>query len=557
MICASSVLDYTDNYTYDLNSNRIGETEDQGNTGSTTDTVTSTYNGNDELTQSVDANTGTTVYGYDANGSQTSVTHTPNGTTTPDTTTTNEYDLQGQLAGSQVTTSAGTAKTTYYYDDSGNRIEETTTAAGSTTPVVTYYLVDTNNPTGYSQPIEQAATPGSPQITYIWGAQLISETYATGATIPGVGTATSPTTYYILTDAHGNTRLITDATGKVVEDMNYDAFGNALGFNAATALTTYLYSSMPIDAASGNYYDHARYFDTGTGSFTQSDYGYSGSLADPMSGVPYMFAGGDPINMLDLSGHDFSLSDTIASIAINTVLSSAISEAATPFVGYVAAALIPPGVLAALETAGSPDAIEFGVAGSASARLGASPFSLGGTAGLELLVSPHNGNAALYGYAGGVFGAGGSTGKGSAGAAVSAGVVWNSPSSKDYQKWFGSLTLPFIDLPATVRSKLAKQLAVAFASSELLAMPSVDSGYFIRYGLYNANYAREAAQEAARLVNGLSTSVNIFVSPSAPYAFGVSIGLGLQFSGSWNSPVSTSGTYYFQLFPSSGYAAFE
>lgn len=115
--------------------------------------------------------------------------------------------------------------------------------------------------------------------------------------------------------AHGNTRLVTDATGKVVEDMNYGAFGNALGFNAATALTTYLYSSMPFDAASGNYYDHARYFNTGTGSFTQADYGYTGSLANPMTDLPYAFTGGDPIDMLDSSGH-FSLGGLSISVSI-------------------------------------------------------------------------------------------------------------------------------------------------------------------------------------------------------------------------------------------------
>ncbi|MHB1769074.1 MAG: RHS repeat domain-containing protein, partial [Phycisphaerae bacterium] len=183
-------------------------------------------------------------------------------------------------------------------------------------------LVDTNNPTGYSQPIEQASTPGTPQITYVWGAQLISETYATGATIPGVGTASSPTTYYLVQDAHGSTRLITDANGNVVARYNYDASGNALGFSASTAFTTYLYSSMPFDAASGNYYDHARFYDSGTGSFTQADYGYSGSLANPMSDLSYMLAGGDPINMLDLSGHDFGLASFEISFSIQAQLSS-------------------------------------------------------------------------------------------------------------------------------------------------------------------------------------------------------------------------------------------
>ncbi len=98
----------------------------------------------------------------------------------------------------------------------------------------------------------------------------------------------------------------------------YDAFGNAIGFDASTALTTYLYSSMPFDAASGNYYDHARYFDTGTGSFTQADYGYTGSLANPMAGLPYTYGGGDPINMLDLNGHDF----TVDSLSVGIVIAS-------------------------------------------------------------------------------------------------------------------------------------------------------------------------------------------------------------------------------------------
>ena len=42
---SSVVSSYTDSYSYDPNSNRISETEDQGYTGSATDTITSTYPG--------------------------------------------------------------------------------------------------------------------------------------------------------------------------------------------------------------------------------------------------------------------------------------------------------------------------------------------------------------------------------------------------------------------------------------------------------------------------------------------------------------------------------
>ena len=323
----TAALNYTDLYQYDLNSNRVKETVENAS-GTVTDTITSSYNANDELTQAVDANTGTTVYTYDANGSQIETQHTPSGGTSPDTTTTNEYDLQGQMAGTQTTNSTGTTKATYEYDDSGNRIIETNTNTAGTTTTM-YYLVDTQNPNGYPQPIEQAATPGSPQITYVWGKTLTSQTYATGATIPGVGTATSPTTYYILTDAHGSTRIITDSSGVIAQRLNYDAFGNALGFNASTALTSYLYSSMSFDPASDNYYDDARFYTPGTGMFDQRDYGYSGQLTNPMADLPYTFAGGDPVNMLDLNGHAFSLGSLSISVSImaglNGILGASLS----------------------------------------------------------------------------------------------------------------------------------------------------------------------------------------------------------------------------------------
>ena len=152
-----------------------------------------------------------------------------------------------------------------------------------------------------------------------------------------------------------------DASGNVVQTFHYDSFGNALGFTPSSAITQYLYTQQYYDQFSSTYYDWARNYNPTTGEFTQADYGNYGSPNDPMSMLPYAFTGGDPINMLDLNGHDFTLTDTIASLAINSVLTSAISEATTPFIGYVAAALIPPGILAALETAGSPDAVEFGV----------------------------------------------------------------------------------------------------------------------------------------------------------------------------------------------------
>ena len=238
----------------------------------------------------------------------------------------------------------------------------------------------------------------------------------------------------------------------------------------------------------------------------------------------------------------------LASIAINTVLSSAISEVATPFIGYVAAALIPLGVLAALETAGSPDAVEFGLSGAAAVRLGSLPAGLGATGGMELLISPYNGSAALYGYAGGLL-ALGAQGSLSAGGALGAGLVWNSPHSEGYAGPFPTLSVPVKALPAELRTKLARQLAQDFASPKLFPMPGVDEPWFLRYGIYNAGYASEAAVLGSKIANGLSYGVNLFWSYAGSQSFGVSLSLGWQSGGPPSNSFSASWTDYWQLLP--------
>ena len=152
----------------------------------------------------------------------------------------------------------------------GTGLLEVTTVTGTNSPVTTYYLVDGNNPTGYAQVIEQGPTPGTPTISYVWGMNLMEQVNAAGTANAG--------TYYFVVDGHGGTVALINASGNVVQTFHYDGFGNALGFTTATALTTYLYDTMSFDPASNNYYDDARFYNTGTGEFTQADYGYTGSL---------------------------------------------------------------------------------------------------------------------------------------------------------------------------------------------------------------------------------------------------------------------------------------
>ena len=144
--------DYSDIYTYDLAANRLSDVHVGPGDGANS-TTSYTYNANDELlTQAVDTSgtTVTTVFTYDNAGNQIEST---DGTTD----TIYAYNLLNKM----VSVTVGDVVTTYVYDNAGNRVEEATNF-GSSSAVTTFYLTDTNNPTGYAQPIEQwTSTTGS------------------------------------------------------------------------------------------------------------------------------------------------------------------------------------------------------------------------------------------------------------------------------------------------------------------------------------------------------------------------------------------------------------
>ena len=125
-----------------------------------------------------------------------------------------------------------------------------------------------------------------------------------------------------------------ESNGNVVQAFHYDGFGNALGFTPSSAITQYLYTQQYYDQFSSTYYDWARNYNPSTGEFTQADYGNYGAFNDPMSMLPYTFAGGDPINNLDLNGHDFSLADTISVESISNLIDTGLGYVNTAFKVY-------------------------------------------------------------------------------------------------------------------------------------------------------------------------------------------------------------------------------
>lgn len=99
-------------FAYDLASNRITQSH-TGPGGGANDTITSTYNARDELTQQVSTLHGTTTNVYDANGSLTSGVNGGQ-------TTTYAFDVRNRMSNY----ASGATSASYIYNDAGQRVKE-------------------------------------------------------------------------------------------------------------------------------------------------------------------------------------------------------------------------------------------------------------------------------------------------------------------------------------------------------------------------------------------------------------------------------------------------
>ena len=119
--------------------------------------------------------------------------------------------------------------TEYKYDDSGTRVSQTVTKDGITT--VTQYLYDPQNHTGFTQVLEEVVDATLIK-TYTLGHDVITQADQTNGVL------------HLLYDGHGSTRAVTDVLAAVLERYSHDAYGNALGFDVAAALTSLLYVTV-------------------------------------------------------------------------------------------------------------------------------------------------------------------------------------------------------------------------------------------------------------------------------------------------------------------------
>jgi RHS repeat-associated protein len=105
------------------------------------------------------------------------------------------------------------------------------------------------------------------------------------------------TTQYYHQDQLSN-RLVTDASGNVIEQLGHFPFGESWYNSTGDKL---VFTSYERDAESGNDYAQARYYVNRLGRFSSLDL-YSGTTADPQSLNRYSYVGNNPIEFVDPTG---------------------------------------------------------------------------------------------------------------------------------------------------------------------------------------------------------------------------------------------------------------
>jgi RHS repeat-associated protein len=172
---------------------------------------------------------------------------------------------------------------------------------GSTTD----YVIDPYNETGYAQVFKEI---GDGNTVYVIGHDVLAQASGSGAP------------KYLLYDGHGSVRHLADSAGGITDTFNYDAYGNAHGFNPAGAATKLLYAGEQYDSHLSQYYLRARYYDPANGRFNQMD-PFAGSNHDPQSLHKYLYAHCNPIGNVDPSGELIGgITNLVTAVAIHVML---------------------------------------------------------------------------------------------------------------------------------------------------------------------------------------------------------------------------------------------
>ena len=140
--------------------------------------------------------------------------------------------------------------------------------------------------------------------------------YAWSATEVVAVTGTDAAPQYLTTDGLGNVTTGTDAAGQVNCSIRFDPYGTPITPNSSTTCSTgatpstVLFGGQRRDVETGTYQLGSRTYDPAKAGFLTSDnYRAGGSPdalgvgTDPLTANTYAYVNGDPVNMIDPSGH--------------------------------------------------------------------------------------------------------------------------------------------------------------------------------------------------------------------------------------------------------------
>ncbi len=232
------------------------------------------------------------------------------------------YNAKQELTTADITEASVNTTSSYQYNIDGIRTSKTEDG------ISTNFLVDSNQ--SYAQVIAEIDDLNTINVEYIYGDDLI-----------GQDRQASGYSYYLY-DGLGSTRYLTDSLGTVTDSYDYDAFGSTLN-QTGTTDNDYLFAGEQFDGALDNYYLRARYYDPGIGRFTQMDE-WRGINSDPRTLHKYLYTANDPVNMVDPSGHFFSLGSVSATNNIQGILATTATVNFSRAIGQVAVGLVGAGL---------------------------------------------------------------------------------------------------------------------------------------------------------------------------------------------------------------------
>ncbi len=290
-------------YTLDA-AGRLTQEARTWNGGSATDTATFGYTADDQLTSAAHTNASFAAegFGYDANGNR-NTTGYSTGTgnrLTGDGTNNYAYDAEGNLI---TRTAIATGNQTLFKWDYRNRLTEVDNVVGGVTTTVARYTYDALN-----RPIA-VVEGGATRYTLYDGQTPLLDFNGSGAvtarylSVPGaidevLARQTSAGVAWYLTDRLGSVNDLISNSGAAIDHVDYGVFGTVLAESIPAAGDRFKYSGMELDAATGEYYDRARYYDAATGRFLDEDpSGFAGGDPDL-----YRFVGNSSTNSSDPSG---------------------------------------------------------------------------------------------------------------------------------------------------------------------------------------------------------------------------------------------------------------